>query len=55
MGRGEGAQHFLEKNQTTDSQLFLEKIKTMVSVPENSILVTADVVSLCPTFPIKQA
>ena len=33
-----------------DSQHFLEKIKTIGSVPENSILVTADVVGLYPNI-----
>ena len=34
-----------------DSQYFLEKIKTIGSVPENAILVTADVVGLYPNIP----
>ena len=34
-----------------DSQHFLEKIKTIGSVPENAILVTADVVDLYPNIP----
>ena len=34
-----------------DSQKFLEKIKTIGSVPENVILVTADVVGLYPNIP----
>ena len=34
-----------------DSQHFLEKIKTIVSVPENAILFTADVVGLYPNIP----
>ena len=34
-----------------DSQHFLEKIKTIGSVPENAILVTADVVGLYPSIP----
>ena len=34
-----------------DSQHFLEKIKAIGSVPENSILVTADVVDLYPNIP----
>ena len=34
-----------------DSQHFLEKIKTIGSIPENTILVTADVVSLYPNIP----
>ena len=34
-----------------DSQHFLEKIKTIGSVPENAILVTADVVGLYPNIP----
>ena len=38
-----------------DSQHFLEKIKTIGSVPENAILATADVLVYIPTFPIKQA
>ena len=38
-----------------DSQQFLEKIKGIGSVPENAVLVTADVVVYIPTFPIKQA
>ena len=34
-----------------NSQHFLEKIKTIGSVPENAILVTADVVGLYPNIP----
>ena len=34
-----------------DSQHFSEKIKTIGSVPENAILVTADVMSLYPNIP----
>ena len=34
-----------------DSQQFLEKIKTIGSVPENSILVIADVLGLYPNIP----
>ena len=34
-----------------DSQHFLKKIKTIVSVPENAILFTADVVGLYPNIP----
>ena len=34
-----------------DSQHFLEKIKTIGSVPENAILVTADLVGLYPNIP----
>ena len=34
-----------------DSQHFLEKIKTIGSVPENAILVTADVVGLYSNIP----
>ena len=34
-----------------DSQHFLENIKTIGSVPENAILVTADVVGLYPNIP----
>ena len=34
-----------------DSQHFLEKIKTTGSVPENAILVTADIVGLYPNIP----
>ena len=34
-----------------DSQYFLEKIKTIGSVPENAIPVTADVVGLYPNIP----
>ena len=34
-----------------DSQHFLEKIKTIGSVPKNVILVTADVMGLCPHIP----
>ena len=34
-----------------DSQHFLEKIKTIGSVPENVILVSTDVVSLYPNIP----
>ena len=34
-----------------DSQHFLEKIKTIGSVPENAFLVTADVVGLYPRIP----
>ena len=35
----------------SDSQHFLEKIKTIGSVPENAILVTAVVVGLYPNIP----
>ena len=35
----------------TDSQHFLEKVKTIGRVPENAILVTADVVGLYPNIP----
>ena len=38
-----------------DSQYFLEKIKTIGSVPENAILVTADVVGLYPNIPHQAA
>ena len=34
-----------------DSQYFLEKMKTIGSVPKNVILVTADVMGLCPHIP----
>ena len=34
-----------------DSHYFLEKIKTIRSVPENAILVAADVVELYPNIP----
>ena len=34
-----------------DSQHFLEKIKTIGSVPENAVLATVDVVGLYPTIP----
>ena len=34
-----------------DSKHFLEKIKTIGSVPENAIFVTADVVGLYPNIP----
>ena len=34
-----------------DSQYFLEKIKTIGSVPENAILVTADLLGLYPNIP----
>ena len=34
-----------------DSHYFLEKTKTIRSVPENAILVTADVVELYPNIP----
>ena len=34
-----------------DSQHFLEKIKAIGSVPKNVILVTADVMGLCPHIP----
>ena len=38
-----------------DCQHFLEKIKTIGSVPENAILVTADVVGLYPNIPHEAA
>ena len=38
-----------------DSQHLFKKIKTIGGVPENAILVTADVVVYIPTFTIKQA
>ena len=34
-----------------DSEHFLEKIKTIGSVPENAILVTADLLGLYPNIP----
>ena len=34
-----------------DSQHFLERIKTIGNIPENAILVTADVVGLYPNVP----
>ena len=34
-----------------DSEHFLEKIKTIGSVPENAVLATADVVGLYPNIP----
>ena len=38
-----------------DSRRFLEKIKNISTLPENSILVTADVVGLCPSIPHQAA
>ena len=34
-----------------DSSDFINKIKSLNSIPSNSILITADVVGLCPTVP----
>ena len=39
------------KSYSRDSGYFLEKIKNISTLPENAILVTADVVGLCQSIP----
>ena len=43
------------KSYIRDSGHFLEKIKNISTLPENAILVTADVVGSYPSIPIKLA
>ena len=43
------------KSYIRDSGHFLEKIKNIRTLPENAVLVTADVVGLYRVFPIKLA
>ena len=48
---GSSSQTFYAESYIRDSQHFLEKIKTIGSVPENDILITVDVVGLYSSIP----